>query len=58
MSAVLALGSRGIAVPGLAPGGEAGLKVTFAAVATLASVALVIAVRGRSSGAPLTDARE
>jgi MFS family permease len=47
MGAVFAFGSKGEALFGLGTGGRAGLQLTFAVAAVLASVALCVALLGR-----------
>jgi hypothetical protein len=47
MGALFAVGSRGVEMLALGPGGESGMQLTFAVAAGLASIALVLAPRGR-----------
>jgi Na+/melibiose symporter-like transporter len=48
MGALFSLGSRAVWLPGIGSGGEAGMRLTFTAAAGLATIALVLALRGRS----------
>lgn len=46
MGAIFALGARGAGLPGFATGGAGGLQVTFTVSAILASIALVVLLKG------------